>query len=98
LSPNEAKLLQDNLNFIKNQDARLRAAGGGELTDPQKDELHRLFDQTSEMIYNKKHNPMKAIWEKSFRFFKDQIPRGWRQSLFVDSLQRLGFLTLGWDL
>lgn len=61
LSPDEAKLLQDNLNFIKNQDARLKAAGGGELTNPQKNELHKLLDQNSEMIENKKHNPVKAL-------------------------------------
>jgi hypothetical protein len=61
LSPDEAKLLQDNLNFIKNQDARVRAAGGGALTNPQKDELHRLLDQNSDMIYNKKHNPVKTL-------------------------------------
>jgi hypothetical protein len=62
LSPNEAKLLQDNLNFVEKQDARLRAAGGRELTNPQKDELDRLLDQNSDTIYNKKHNPVKAIW------------------------------------
>jgi hypothetical protein len=61
LNPDEAKQIQDNLNFIKNQDARLRAEGGGKLTDPQKDELHRLLDQNSDMIYNKKHNPVRAI-------------------------------------
>jgi hypothetical protein len=61
LSPDEARLLQDNLNFIKNQDARMKAAGGGELTNPQKNELHKLLDQNSEMIENKKDNPVKAL-------------------------------------
>jgi chromosome segregation ATPase len=61
LSPEEAKKLQENVNFVKNQDARLRAAGGGELTNAQKKELHKLLDQNSDMIYDKKHNPVKAI-------------------------------------
>jgi hypothetical protein len=61
LSPDEAKQLLDNLNFIKNQDTRLRTAGGGELTNQQKNELHKLLDQNSEMIENKKNNPVKAI-------------------------------------
>jgi hypothetical protein len=38
------------------------AAGGRELTNPQKDELDRLLGQNSDTIYNKKHNPVKAIW------------------------------------
>ena len=59
LTQQEAKVLQDNLNYVKNEDARLRAAG--KLSDQEKDRLHMLIDQTRDMIENKKLNPVKAL-------------------------------------
>lgn len=59
LTQEEAKVLQDNLNYVKNEEARLRAAG--KLSDAEKNRLHILLDQTSDMIRDKKHNPVKAV-------------------------------------
>ena len=59
LTPQEAKVLQDNLAHIKSEDDRLRAAG--KLSDAEKNRLHILLDQNSEMIKDKKHNPVKAL-------------------------------------
>jgi hypothetical protein len=59
LTQEEVKVLQDNLNYIKNEDARLRAAG--KLSDQERNRLHILLDQNSDMIQNKKHNPVKAL-------------------------------------
>jgi hypothetical protein len=59
LTQQEAKVVQDNLNYIKNEDARLRAAG--KLSDQEKNRLHILLDQNRAMIENKKDNPVKAI-------------------------------------
>jgi hypothetical protein len=59
LTQEEAKVLQDNLNYIKNEDARLRTAK--KLSDQEKNRLHILLDQNSDMIQNKKHNPVKAL-------------------------------------
>jgi hypothetical protein len=59
LTKEEAKVLQDNLNHVKNEDERLRAAG--KLSDAEKNRLHILLDQNSEMIRNKKDNPVKAV-------------------------------------
>lgn len=55
LSPDEAKQLLDDLNSIKNQEARWRAAEGGEITHPQLKELHKLLDRNSVMIYEMRH-------------------------------------------
>jgi hypothetical protein len=59
LTQQEAKVVQDNLNYIKNEDARLRAAG--KLSDQEKNRLHILLDQNRAMIENKKDNPVKVI-------------------------------------
>lgn len=59
LTQEEAKVLKGNLDYIKNQDARLRA--DGKLTNEERERLHILLDQNGEMIENKKHNPVKAV-------------------------------------
>ena len=59
LTAEEAKVLQDNLAYIKTEHARLTASG--KLTDQEKNRLHTLFDQNSDMIHNKKHNPVKKV-------------------------------------
>ncbi len=62
LTQDEGKVLMDNLNFIKEQETRLRAKrADGVLTDQDKNELHKLFDQNSQMIRNKKSNPVKTV-------------------------------------
>jgi hypothetical protein len=59
LTQDEAKILRDNLNYIKNEDARLRATG--KLSDQEKTRLHILLDQNSRMIENKKDNAVKTL-------------------------------------
>ena len=59
LTQEEKKILQDNLNYIKNEEARLRQ--GGKLSDQEKERLHILLDSNSDMIENKKNNPVKAV-------------------------------------
>jgi hypothetical protein len=59
LTREEAKILYDNLNYIKAEEARLRT--GGRLTDREREHLHAMLDQNGEMIYNKKHNPVKRL-------------------------------------
>jgi hypothetical protein len=59
LTREEVKVLQSNLNYIKNEDARVRA--GGKLSEQERNRIHILLDQNSEMIENKKHNPVKAL-------------------------------------
>jgi hypothetical protein len=59
LTQAEAKVLEDNLNYIKNEEARLKASG--KLSEQEKNRLHILLDQNSEMIRNKKQNPVKAL-------------------------------------
>ena len=59
LNTEEEKVLRDNLTYINDQEARLKAKGT--LTDQDRNELHRMLDQNGEMIRNKKSNPVKAV-------------------------------------
>jgi hypothetical protein len=59
LTQQEAKTLQDNLTYIKEQEARLKAKGP--LSDQEKNELHNMLDSNSQMIRDKKTNPVKAV-------------------------------------
>lgn len=59
LTRREADMLQDNLNWIRNEEARLKA--DGRLTERERKRLHKVLDQNNEMIYDKKHNRIKRL-------------------------------------
>ncbi len=59
LTAEEAKILQDNLNYIKNEETRLQQ--DGKLTNQEKERLHILLDTNGDMIENKKSNPVKNV-------------------------------------
>ena len=56
----EAEMLQDNLNWIRAEFARMKA--DGRLTTNEIKRLDQMLDQTSVMIYNKKHNPIRRVY------------------------------------
>jgi hypothetical protein len=60
LTRHEANILQDNLNWIKTEEARLKA--DGRLTPEERARLHRMLDKNSAMIYRKKHNPIVRLY------------------------------------
>ena len=59
LTQSEARMLQDNLNYVSDQTIRLKT--DRKLTEVERDRLHRMLDQNSDMIYNRKHNLIKAF-------------------------------------
>gem|GEM_PF-767380 len=59
LTSDESKILLENLDFIKTDEARLKTAK--KLTDQEKDRLHTMLDQNSAMIQKKKDNPVKKV-------------------------------------
>jgi len=59
LTSDESKILLENLDFIKGEEARLRTAN--KLTAQEKERLHTLLDQNSAMIEKKKDNPVKKV-------------------------------------
>jgi hypothetical protein len=60
LTRDEARILQDNLNHIQREEARLKADGS--LTNEERERLHRMLDQNSDVIYDKKSNPVKRFY------------------------------------
>ncbi len=48
----EADILQDNLNWIKAEETRLKA---------ERARLNKMLDRNSNMIYKKKHNPIRRL-------------------------------------
>lgn len=56
----EAATLQDNLNWIRTEEARLKA--DGRLTPHERKRLSRMLDRNSNMIHKKKHNPVKRVY------------------------------------
>jgi len=59
LTQDEAKTLQDNLSYIKQEEARLKAVG--KLNAQENERLNKMLDQNSYMIQDKKTNPVKAM-------------------------------------
>jgi hypothetical protein len=59
LTSEESKVLLENLDFIKKDEARLK--GDKKLTPQEQDRLHTLLDQNSAMIEKKKDNPVKKV-------------------------------------
>ena len=59
LTKDEAKIVQDNLNNIKAEEARLKKEG--KLTTEEKKRLEKMLDQNSDMIRDKARNPVKRM-------------------------------------
>ena len=59
LTQGEAKILQDNVSYIKQEQARLKAEG--KLNAQETGRLNKMLDQNSYMIQDKKTNPVKAM-------------------------------------
>jgi polyhydroxyalkanoate synthesis regulator phasin len=59
LTSEEAALVQDNLNRIKAEEAKLKAAG--ELTGKNIDMLNHKLNQNSAMIESERKNPIRRI-------------------------------------
>jgi len=60
LTHDEARILQDNLNHIQREEARLKADGS--LTNEERERLQRMLDQNSKIIFDKKNNPVKRFY------------------------------------
>lgn len=56
----EADVLQDNLNWIKETEARLKA--DGRLTPQERKRLHKMLDDNSDMILKKRHNKVRRLY------------------------------------
>lgn len=56
----EADTLQDNLNWIKSEEAWLKK--DGLLTKRERIRLHKMLDLNSTMIFKKKHNPVRRLY------------------------------------
>ena len=55
----EADIVQDNLNRIKDAEARMKRDGN--LTPKERARLELRLDRNSRMIYKEKHNPVKRV-------------------------------------
>lgn len=60
LTRTEAGILQDNLNWVKAEETRLKA--DGKLTERERERLHEMLDNNNHMIYKKKHNAIKRLY------------------------------------
>jgi hypothetical protein len=60
LTRSEANTVQDNLNWIKADYSRMTK--DGRLTPGEVERLTRMLDQNSNMIYNKKNNPVIRLY------------------------------------
>jgi len=59
LTQAEAKILKDNLNYIKQEEARLKA--DGRLGSKESERLDNILEQNGSMIRDKKSNPVKSL-------------------------------------
>ena len=59
LTQAEAKILKDNLNYIKQEETRLKA--DGRLGSKESERLDTLLEQNGSMIRDKKANPVKSL-------------------------------------
>ena len=60
ITRHEANMLQDNLNYIRNEFSRISV--NNRLTQHEHERLNRLLDQNSEMIYREKHNEIRRLY------------------------------------
>jgi uncharacterized tellurite resistance protein B-like protein len=61
LTRGEADVVQDNLNWIKSTFSKMKA--DGRLNPGEISKLEAMLDQNSQMISNKKHNPIKRVYQ-----------------------------------
>jgi polyhydroxyalkanoate synthesis regulator phasin len=59
LTQAEAKTLRDNLNYVKQEEARLKT--DGKLSAKERERLDQMIDQNGSMIRDKKANPVKSL-------------------------------------
>ena len=59
ITSQESKTLLDNLEFIRQEEARLKA--DAKLSSQERDRLHTLLDQNALMIRKKNENPVKTV-------------------------------------
>jgi predicted PilT family ATPase len=86
LTRKEARILQDNLNWIRNQYARMTA--NGILTQNEQERLDKMLDKNSEMIKNKKHNPARQLYDTDVQDRIDSQQRRIHQGLSSGKLTR----------
>ena len=60
LTRHEAGMLQDNLNYIRNEFSRNSV--NDRLTQHEYERLNRLLDRNNEMIYRDKHNEIRRLY------------------------------------
>lgn len=60
LTRKEAGMLQDNLNWIRDKYARMTA--DGMLNQKEQKHLEKMLDKNSDMIRDKRHNPVKRVY------------------------------------
>jgi hypothetical protein len=60
LTRSEADVLQDNLSWIRETFSRMKTDGS--LTPAERARLDQMLERNSQMIYNKKHNPIGRVY------------------------------------
>ena len=60
LTLREAEVIQGNLTWIKGEYARMKADKS--LTESELKQIDSMLEQNSNMIYNKKHNPVRRLY------------------------------------
>jgi hypothetical protein len=86
LTRKEAGMLQDNLNWIRDKYARMTA--DGILTQNEQERLDKMLDKNSEMIKNKKHNPVRKLYDDDVQDRIDRQQRRIDQGLASGELTR----------
>jgi len=86
LTRKEARILQDNLNWIRDKYARMTA--NGILTQNEQERLDKMLDKNSEMIKNKKHNPARQLYDADVQDRIDSQQRRINQGLSSGKLNR----------
>ena len=59
LTRSEADILLDNLDRLRDRFSRMKA--DGRLTVEEQQRLDQMLDRNNQMIYNKKHNPVRRL-------------------------------------
>ncbi len=92
LTRGEADILLDNLNWIRERFHRMTA--DGLLTPTERARLHQMLERNSEMIFNKKHNPIARVYPVEQRAVAgDFLDRILNQRERIEQGMRSGELT-----